>query len=144
MLLREEHLARWAVGGPPLLHLALQRAQLAVLKTPRIDPLQMLKYGLRLESRTVLQQPANRFPDLGEWVGPRTPTLPGLQLARQSTKAPILPRRLCVHPRLGRRQLQISLYLYQRNSPPYLPVRDQPASSKARNRFNHVVVGREF
>jgi len=51
MLLREEHLARWAFGRPPLLHLALQRAQLAVLKTTRMDSLQMLKHGLRLKPR---------------------------------------------------------------------------------------------
>jgi hypothetical protein len=75
MLLREEHLARWTFGGPPLLHLALQRAQLAILKTPRMDPLQMLEYGLRLKPRAVLQQPANRFPDASERIRPRAPAL---------------------------------------------------------------------
>jgi hypothetical protein len=43
----------------------------------------MFEYGLRLKPRAVLQQPANHFPDPGERIRSRAPTLRRLQLAPQ-------------------------------------------------------------
>ena len=114
MLLREEHLARWTFRRAPLLHLPLQRAQLSILKTPRMDPLKMLEHRLGFKTRVGLQKPPNGFPHRAKRIGPCTPTWPRLQLARQTAYTPILPRCLRVHPRLGRRQLKISFTLYQR------------------------------
>ncbi len=48
-----------------------------------------------------------------EQIGPCAPTWTWFQLARQPAKTPILPCRLRVHLHLGRRQLKVSLNLYQ-------------------------------
>src|ERR1022692_4299388 len=54
----------------------------------------------------------------------------------------ILPRRLRVHPCLGRRNLLAFLCLYQRKQPPNLPVCDQSASAPMnRNTLGLIVVG---
>src|ERR1035438_8481979 len=54
----------------------------------------------------------------------------------------ILPRRLRVHPCLGRRNLLVFLCLYQRKQPPNLPVCDQSASAPMnRNTLGLIVVG---
>src|ERR1035438_10277182 len=54
----------------------------------------------------------------------------------------MLPRRLRVHPCLGRRNLLAFLCLYQRKQPPNLPVCDQSASAPMnRNTLGLIVVG---
>src|SRR5665811_186518 len=54
----------------------------------------------------------------------------------------ILPRRLRVHPRLGRRNLLVFLCLHQCKQPPNLLVRDQSASAPMnRNTLGLIVVG---
>src|ERR1039458_4692847 len=54
----------------------------------------------------------------------------------------LVPRRLRVHPRLGRRNLLVFLCLYQRKQPPNLPVCDQSASAPMnRNTLGLIVVG---
>jgi hypothetical protein len=74
MLLREEHLPGWALGRSPTLHTLLQGAQLPVLKTARILPLQVLKDRLDLKTGISSKQLLDLIPHLNERVRTRTPT----------------------------------------------------------------------
>src|ERR1039458_682446 len=114
VLLRKEHLAAWAVGRPPVFHLPLQRPQLAILKMTWVVPLQILEDGLGFKSRVGAQQFPNLDPDANKRIRPSAPTWHRLQLTRQPSKTPVLPRRLGIHPRLRRRYLLSPLCVFQR------------------------------
>jgi hypothetical protein len=128
MLLREEHLSGRTLDCTPHLHAPLQRAHLPVLKATGILSLQELEDRLGFKPGVVFKQPLHIVPDIDERIWPRPPTHRRRQLARQPAMTAIFPRRLRVHPRLGRRNLLAFLCLYQRKQPPNLLVGDQSAS----------------
>src|ERR1035438_4479755 len=145
MLLGEEHLPGRTFSRTPALHATLQRAQLPVLKTAGVLPLQILEDRLGLKTCVIFKQPLNLVPDLNEGVGPGSSMYRHRHLAWQPASATILPRRLRVHSSLGRRDLLVFLSVYQRKQPPNLLVCDQSASASThRNPLGLIVNVREF
>src|ERR1022692_2610620 len=74
MLLGKEHLPGRTFSRTPVLHATLQRAQLPVLKTAGVLPLQVLKDRLGLETSVIFKQPLNIVPDLNERIRPCSST----------------------------------------------------------------------
>src|ERR1035437_3279403 len=145
MLLGEEHFPGRTFSCTPVLHATLQRAQLPVLKTAGVLPLQVLENGLGLKPCVIFKQLLNIVPNLDERVRPGSSMCRHRHLARQPASAAILPRRLRVHSSLGRRDLLVFLSIYQRKQPPNLPVCDQSASASThRNPLGLIFNVREF
>src|ERR1019366_2412995 len=74
MLLGEEHFPGRTFSCTPVLYATLQRAQLPVLKTAGVLPLQVLEDRLGLETSVILKQLFNLVPELNERVGPGAST----------------------------------------------------------------------
>src|ERR1019366_5129507 len=128
MLLRKKHLTGRTLDCTPHLHAPLQSAHLPILKATGVLSLQELEDRLGFKPGIVFKQLLHIVPDIYERIWPRPPAHRRRQLAWQPAQAPVLPRRLRVHPCLGRRNLLAFLCLYQRKQPPNLLVRDQSAS----------------
>ena len=83
MLLREEHLPSRTLGRTPTLHAPLQRAQLTILKTARVLPLQKLEDRLGLKPGVPLKQLLDLVPYLNKRVRPSPSTHRRWQFAWQ-------------------------------------------------------------
>ena len=115
--------------------------RLPVLKATGVLSLQKLEDRLGFKPGIVFKQLLHIVPDIDERIRPCPTTHRRRQLAWQPAQAPVLPPRLRVHPRLGRRNLLAFLCLYQRKQPPNLLVGDQSASVPMnRNTLGLIVV----
>jgi hypothetical protein len=101
VLLGEEHFPIRPLRGAPIFDPSLQRAQLAVLETSRITPLQVRKQRLGFQSRGQFQEALDLGPDLDKRIRPRRPVMFPSSLAGQLPTS-ILACCLAIHPCLQR------------------------------------------
>src|ERR1039458_7492314 len=87
MLLGEEHFPGRTFSRTPVLHATLQCAQLPVLKTAGVLPLQVLENGLGLKPCVIFKQLLNIVPNLDERVRPGSSMYRHRHLARQPASA---------------------------------------------------------
>src|SRR5438093_11899511 len=74
MLLSEEPFLRRTFLRPPLLHVSLQRAELARVVALRLAKKQLLEHRLRLQLGRVLEHGHDRRPVGLEWIRSRAPS----------------------------------------------------------------------
>ncbi len=123
VLLGEEYFPIRSLRGAPMFDPPLQRAQLAVLETTRITPLQVREQRFRFESRGHFQEALHLGPNLGKSVPPCLPVMFPRILTGQ-LPASILACCLAIHPCLQRCHGQRRLPLQPVAQHLHLPVLD--------------------
>jgi hypothetical protein len=130
--LREEHLLRWTVRGPPHLDPSLKRAQLAVRETTRMFALQLLEQRQRFQPRIEGQPLDDAGPDVGERVRVSPPGMRHPNLAGKPAEPAVLAGGLGIHARPRRRNTRGRAFGVQLTQAPNLLIRGEHAEPSTR------------
>jgi hypothetical protein len=123
--LAEEHFLGRSLRGPPEVHLALQGAELTILESPRVLPLQPAKecLGLQVGGRTQLLFELR--PDAGKRVRPSSPiAFRTILIAGEPLHDPVPPCRLPIDAGLLSCLKKADALIHQAEQLPNVHIRD--------------------